>query len=87
MSIPGNQININNNNNLVTNNVHFKIPKNGDLLSKSYIEFTFDDFYFELFNYNNELTSTLNLDLLNLYDTYYIKKNENVFHLAIQLMK
>lgn len=76
MTIQGNQVNVSRNNNLVTNNVLFKIPKDGDLFSKSYIQFTFDDFYFELFDYSNELVSTLNTDLMDLYDNYYIKINE-----------
>jgi len=73
--ITGNQISIDSNNVLVTNNVSFTIPKNGDLLSKSYINLTFDTYTFELFNYNNELISTLNTNILSLYDNCYIKIN------------
>ena len=88
MTVQGNQINISRDNNLVSDNVLFKIPKNGDLVAKSYIQFTFDDFYFELFNYNNELYSTLNTNLLNSYDNYYIKvNNSNVVIEKISIVK
>ena len=55
--------------------ISINIPKNGDLLGKSYLNLTTDDYYFELFKYNEELCSTLNINLLSVYDNYYIKKN------------
>lgn len=55
--------------------VTITIPKDGDLLGKSYLNLTTDDYYFELFKFNEELCSTLNINLLNVYDNYYIKKN------------
>ena len=88
MTIEGDNINNNNNNNqnnilsnskntseLTKNILDFTIPKNGDLLGKSYLELNFDEFYFEMFGFNNNLISTLNQDLLLLYDSYYIKTN------------
>jgi len=59
----------------VNNIISINIPKNGDLLGKSYLELTLNDHYFELFKFNDELCSTLNIILLNTYDCYYIKKN------------
>ena len=55
--------------------ISINIPKNGDLLGKSYLNLTIDEYYFELFKYNKELCSTLNINLLSVYDNYYIKKN------------
>jgi len=76
MSINGNSVEISNNNNsLLSNILTFKIPHDGDFLGKSYLEFNFDDYYMELFDSNNELFSTLNINILNLYNNYYIKKN------------
>ena len=73
MEIEGNKIQIDNTN---TNKIiSFKIPKDGDLLGKSYIEFTLDNYFFELFGYNNNLFSTLNTNILSLQDEYYIKTN------------
>lgn len=60
---------------LTTNSITINIPKNGDLFSKSYFNLNTDDHYFELFKYNDQLGSTLNINLLNLYDSYYIKAN------------
>lgn len=76
MTIQGNQVCLSNNNNLITSSIIFKIPKNGDLIGKSYIQFTFNDFNFELFSSNNVLISTLNTDLLSFYDNYYLKVND-----------
>ena len=86
MTIEGDNIYNNNNQNsilvnskntseLTKNILEFTIPKNGDLLGKSYLELNFDEFYFEIFGFNNNLTSTLNKDVLSLYDSYYIKTN------------
>ncbi len=68
MDIEGNSIK---SNNIIT----FNIPLNGDLLGKSYLNLTIDEHFFELFQYNDELCSTLNINLLNVYDSYYIKTN------------
>lgn len=57
------------------NTITINIPKNGDLLAKSYLNLTIDEYYFELFKFNEVLCSTLNIDLLNVYDNYYIKTN------------
>lgn len=75
MTIEGKNVSVNQNNLTSSKIITFKIPKNGDLLGKSYIELKFDDYYFELFEYNGELYSTLNTNILNLYDNYYIKTN------------
>jgi hypothetical protein len=85
MVIQGNDISLNLTNNLVTNVISFNIPKDGDLLSKTYLELTFGDFFFELFNYDNELFSTLNTDILNFYDSYYIKANNYNIDLIKQI--
>jgi hypothetical protein len=59
-----------------TNIVNFKIPKNGDLLSKSYLKINSKDNYIELFkNFNEGLYSTLNIDILSYFDSYDIKTN------------
>ena len=71
-----NNMEIDGNNLLTTNNkVTFVIPKNGDLMGKSYLNLTIDDHYFELFKFNDELVSTININLLNVYDCFYIKVN------------
>ena len=78
-----NNMNINGNNIKSTNimntmndtTITINVPKDGDLLGKSYLNFTTDEYYFELFKFNEELCSTLNINLLNVYDNYYIKKN------------
>jgi len=59
-----------------TNFITFKIPKNGDLLSKSYLKIEEKDNYIELFkNFNEGLFSTLNTDILSYFDSYDIKTN------------
>lgn len=75
MEINGNNIQLTNLPSLTNNSVTFDIPKNGDLFSKSYLNLTVDEHYFELFKFNEELCSTLNINLLNVYDSYYIKTN------------
>ena len=72
MEINGNNIHAFQLNNKIT----FDIPKNGDFLGKSYINLDIDEHYFELFQSNNELCSTLNIDLLSVYDCYYININD-----------
>jgi hypothetical protein len=75
MDINGNSIQFTNLPRLTTNSITINIPKNGDLLSKSYLNLNVDEHYFELFKYNDQLGSTLNINLLNVYDSYYIKAN------------
>lgn len=75
-NILSNSSNLNDSLELFSSNiVTFNIPKNGDLLGKSYVEFDINNYYFELFEFNNQLISTLNTDLLSVYDDYYIKTN------------
>ena len=69
----GNNILIDNDS--ITNQVSWVIPKNGDFLSKTYITLNFNDFYFELFNQYDDLFCTLNIDILDLYDSFYMKIN------------
>lgn len=57
------------------NSVNFVIPKNGDLLSKSFLCFNFDDYYFELFKDYDNLYTTLTTNILNYYDTYDVRVN------------
>ena len=76
MTIEGNNVGLDNNNFTLNKEIYFKIPKNGDLLGKSYVELDFGDYYFEMLGYDGELFSTLNTNILNLYDSYYIKTNE-----------
>ena len=73
MEINGNIIKKNTQN--TTNLITFNIPKNGDLLGKSYINMNVDEHYFELFKYNDELCSTFIVNLLDVYNSYYIKTN------------
>lgn len=75
MVINGNSINIDDNSNSTTKLINFKIPLDGDLLTKSYLHLEFDDYYFEFFAYNSELYSTFNKSILSLYDNYYMKTN------------
>lgn len=75
MEINANNLKTSNLINQTINTVTINIPKNGDLLGKSYLYLTLDEHYFELFKFNDELCSTLNIDLLNTYDSYYIKTN------------
>lgn len=76
MDINGNNIKkfgVNSSN--LENKISFSIPKNGDLMGKTYLDLTIDNHYFELFKYNQDLCSTLNINLLQVYDNYYIKTN------------
>jgi hypothetical protein len=76
MSIQGNNIDIDIDNKINSEKkLLFRIPKDGDLLGKTYLQLKLNDYFFELFNYNYELISTLNTDILNFYDNYYIKVN------------
>jgi hypothetical protein len=79
MEIEGNNVKLFNNDSLNNinpyNKITFTIPKDGDLLGKTYLNLTIDEHYFELFKNNEELISTLNINLLNSYDNYYIIKN------------
>lgn len=75
MEINANDIKSLNANNLSNNKITFNIPKNGDLLAKTYLNLTIDDNYFELFEFNGELCSTLNKNIIDTYDCYYVKTN------------
>lgn len=63
------------NGNYVGNNnkLSFTIPKNGDLLGKTYLNIKYNDNYTELFKQFNTLNCTLNTDILNFYDSYNIR--------------
>ena len=76
MVINGNNININN---ILKKKIMFKIPLDGDLLTKSYIHLKFNSYYFELLDYNDELYSTLNNSIISLYNNFYIKTNNYSF--------
>lgn len=75
MIINGNSINIDDDFNIISKLINFKIPLDGDLLTKSYLHLEFDDYYFEFFAYNSELYSTFSKSILSLYNNYYIKTN------------
>ncbi len=65
-----------NGNYIKTNSIiTYNVPKNGDLLSKTYLKCLIDENYVELFNEYSSLYSSLNIDLLNLYDSYDIQTN------------
>ena len=56
--------------------INFIIPNDGDLLSETYIILESEENYYELFNdnYNNANSyNTLNTNILNFYNNYYIK--------------
>jgi hypothetical protein len=74
MIINGNTINIDDNN-IINKLINFKIPLDGDLLTKSYLYLEYDDYYFEFFAYNSELNSTFNKSILTFYDNFYMKTN------------
>ena len=76
--ITGNTVDINNNSDALKK-ITFKIPLDGDLLTRSYINLKFDKYYFELLNFNSELYSTLNSSITSLYNNYYIKTNNFSF--------
>ena len=80
MEINGNNIQFTNLPRLIENSITIDIPKNGDLFSKSYLNLTVDEHYFELFKFNDELCSTINTNLLNVYDSFYIKANNYVIN-------
>jgi len=73
MEINGNNLKTNTEN--INNIITYVIPKNGDLLGKTYLDITIDKHHFELFKYNDELGSTLNINLLDVYNSFYIKVN------------
>lgn len=75
MEINDNNVKSININNPSNTKITIDIPKNGDFLAKSYLNLTIDEHYFELFRFNEELCSTLDINLLNTYDNYYIKTN------------
>ena len=77
MVINGNSLNINSESNILNKQIQFKIPMDGDLLTKSYLHLEFNDYHFELFKFNSELYSTLNnsFTIVSFYDNYYIKTN------------
>lgn len=54
----------------------FKIPKAGDLLSKGYLKFTFNENYIELFNNWLNLATTLTFDITTLLDSYNVFEND-----------
>ena len=54
MEINGNNIQYTNLPRLTNNSISIDVPKNGDLFSKSYLNLTVDEHYFELFKYNDE---------------------------------
>ena len=59
--------------------INFIIPNDGDLLSETYIILESEDNFYELFNndyHNAEYYNTLNTNILNFYDNYYIKTYE-----------
>ena len=63
-----------NGNNLINNNLlKYKIPKNGDLLSTTYLKVIFEEHYVELFQQYDNLYSTLNTDILSFYDSYSVR--------------
>jgi len=53
-----------------------QIPNSGDLLSKGYLKFNFNENYIELLNNYDNLTSTLTSDITTLYDSYNIYINQ-----------
>ena len=69
------------NNKVISNNVKlnnvidYKVPFDGDYLSKSYIEFDMDENYVELFDNYANLNITLNTNILNYYDSFNIRIN------------
>ena len=75
--------------------INFIIPNDGDLLSETFIKLESEENYYELFNFSSELgnyKNTLNTDILNFYDNYYIKiqdysKNDikNIFIMKINI--
>lgn len=76
MNINGNNVRTSNIMNTLNDTIiTINVPKNGDLLGKSYLNLTTNEYYFELFKFNEEMCSTLNINLMNVYDNYYIKKN------------
>ncbi len=61
--------------NLIKNNekITFKIPKNGDLLGKSYVRTRFEENYVELFKDYGTLYTSLSDNILNYYDSYSVR--------------
>ena len=62
-------------NNKQINKFNWIIPKNGDLMEKTFIRLEYEDYEFELFNKYENLYTTLNTNILNSYNAYYIKVN------------
>ena len=54
----------------------FKISKAGDLLSKGYLKFTFNENYIELLNNYLNMASTLTFDITQLLDSYNVFTND-----------
>jgi len=54
----------------------FKIAKAGDLLSKGYLKFTFNENYIELLNNYLNMASTLTFDITQLLDSYNVFTND-----------
>lgn len=63
------------NGNFIRNNnkISFIIPKNGDLLGKTYLNIQYKENYTELFEQFNTLNCTLNTNILNFYDSYSVR--------------
>lgn len=53
----------------------FLIPKSGDLLSKGYLKFNFDENYIEILGDYNNLVSTLTTDITTFMDSYNVYVN------------
>jgi hypothetical protein len=64
-----------NGNDLKNGLLTYKIPKNGDLLGKSYLKIKFNEYYVELFKQYSTLYSSLNTNILNFYNSYSIRVN------------
>lgn len=62
-----------NGNKIKNNSLTYVIPKNGDLLSKTYLNFEFDESCVELFNEYANLYTTLTTDITSFYDAYSIR--------------
>ena len=54
----------------------FLIPKSGDLLSKSYLKFNFDENYIEILQNYETVVSTLTYDITTFFDSYNILINQ-----------
>jgi hypothetical protein len=67
--------------------INYVIPNNGDLLSNTYIQLDLQDHYYELLKPVENYKTSLNTNILNYYDNYYITEYAKKDIIDIKIFK